>query len=75
MGPITVVDGILNGNSYIDLLRELVIPEMEASQTPIIFQIDNARRTNLAKILEKLLNSSGLRRAQNSRLLSGSGKF
>jgi hypothetical protein len=41
-GPLTVVEGTINGDKYLELLRLVVIPEIEASNVPIIFQQDNA---------------------------------
>lgn len=41
-GPITAIDGTINGETYLQLLKDVVIPEIEASEVPIIFQQDNA---------------------------------
>jgi transposase len=41
-GPITVVEGTINGENYLQLLKDVVLPEIEASMVPIIFQHDNA---------------------------------
>jgi transposase len=41
-GPIRAIEGTINGETYLQLLMDKVIPEIEASTVPIIFQQDNA---------------------------------
>ena len=41
-GPITTVEGTIDGAKYLQLLKDVVIPEIDASEVPIIFQQDNA---------------------------------
>jgi transposase len=41
-GPLTTVEGTINGDKYLQLLKDVVIPEIRASEVPIIFQQDNA---------------------------------
>jgi DDE superfamily endonuclease/Transposase len=41
-GPLVVIDGTINGETYLQLLKDVVLPEIGASTVPIIFQQDNA---------------------------------
>jgi transposase len=41
-GPIRAIEGTINGETYLQLLKDKVIPEIEASPVPLIFQQDNA---------------------------------
>ena len=44
-GQIRAIEGTINGENYLQLLKDKVIPEIEASQVPIISQQDNAPHT------------------------------
>jgi hypothetical protein len=41
-GPLVVIDGTMDGRKYLELLKEYVLPEIEASSVTIVFQQDNA---------------------------------
>jgi transposase len=41
-GPLSVVDGTINGDSYLQLLNDFVLPKFEAAGVPLIYQHDNA---------------------------------
>jgi hypothetical protein len=41
-GPLTVCDGTINGDKYLQLLKDVVLPEFAASPVPLIYQQDNA---------------------------------
>jgi len=49
-GPLVVVDGTIDSKKYLKLLKEVVVPEMEASEVPLIFQQDNASSQSAAII-------------------------
>lgn len=54
-GPIRAIDGTINGETYLQLLMDKVIPEIEASTVPIIFQQDNApahKKASVAAFLQ-----------------------
>jgi hypothetical protein len=42
-GPLTVVKGKINGQTYLELVQDVVMPEIEASEVELIFMQDNAR--------------------------------
>jgi hypothetical protein len=41
-GPLHSVEGTMNGDVYLDLLKRIVVPEIEASPVPLVYQQDNA---------------------------------
>lgn len=42
MGPLVVVDGSLTSSTYIDLLKDCLLPELNSCLTPMAFQQDRA---------------------------------
>ena len=53
-GPIRAVEGTINGDNYLQLLKDKVIPEVEAADFEIIFQQDNAPAHKKASVLNFL---------------------
>jgi transposase len=41
-GPLVVCEGTINGEKYLQLLKDVVIPEINAAEYQIVFQQDNA---------------------------------
>jgi hypothetical protein len=41
-GPLRVCEGTINGDKYLQLLKDVVLPEFEAAGRPLIYQQDNA---------------------------------
>ena len=42
-GPLTVVEGTIDGPKYLQLVQDIIIPEINASEHDLIFMQDNAR--------------------------------
>jgi transposase len=42
LGPLVALDGTMNAESYVELLQEYVVPELEAAGRPMRFMQDNA---------------------------------
>lgn len=42
LGPLVALEGNMNSQSYIELLEESLIPEIEAAEIPMVFMQDNA---------------------------------
>ena len=42
LGPLVAIEGTLNSEKYIELLKEHLLPELRAARRPMIFQQDNA---------------------------------
>lgn len=59
-GPLTVVNGSMNHLQYIDIIHNLVLPEMAASSVPLLFQQDNAR-PHTAKATQLYMALHGLK--------------
>ena len=53
-GPLTVCDGTINGAKYLQLLKDIVIPEFEAAGVPLIYQQDNAPAHKKREVMEFL---------------------
>ena len=51
LGPIQVCEGTINGDKYLQLLKDVVIPEFEAAGRPLIFQQDNAPVHKIRKVM------------------------
>ena len=49
-GPLVVVEGTIDSSKYLELLKDVVVPEMAASPVPLIFQQDNASSHSAAII-------------------------
>lgn len=58
LGCLTVVKGTIDGSKYLQLLKDHAVPEFEASETPMIFQQDNAPAHKKREVLE-FLESTG----------------
>ena len=50
-GPLRVFEGTINGETYLQLLKDVVLPEIEASTVPIVFQQDNAPAHKKASVI------------------------
>ena len=57
-GPIRAIEGTINGENYLQLLIDKVVPEIEASEVPIIFQQDNAPAHKKASVTTFLASQS-----------------
>ncbi len=58
-GPLVALEGYVNGQNYLELLQEVVKPEMDASRDMgrvLVFQQDNARPHKTAEVMEYLQN-------------------
>jgi transposase len=53
-GPLVVCEGTINGAKYLQLLKDVVIPEFEAAGVPLIFQQDNAPAHKKREVMEFL---------------------
>ena len=53
-GPLVVCQGTINGEKYLDILKDYVVPEMESSPERLIFQQDNAPGHKKREIIEFL---------------------
>jgi ATP sulfurylase len=53
-GPLTVVDGDMNWEKYMEILRNYALPEISASSYPLVFQQDNAPCHKNKEIIEFL---------------------
>ena len=42
LGPLVACDGMMNAEKYVELLRDVLLPELEAVDRPMIFMQDNA---------------------------------
>ena len=42
LGPLVALDGNMTGQKYVELLRDTIIPEIEAADRPMTFMQDNA---------------------------------
>jgi hypothetical protein len=49
-GPLRVCEGTINGTTYLQLLNDVVVPEIKAAPFEAIYQQDNAPRTKNAKL-------------------------
>lgn len=58
-GPLTVIDGTLNGEEYLKLIKEVVEPELNASLRQLILMQDNAP-AHKAKIVMDYLREKGI---------------
>ena len=69
LGPLVAIEGTMNAESYIDILKEYVIPELAAAGKPMIFQQDNApvtrpRLSRTFSLLTMSEHSNGLLKVQ-----------
>jgi transposase len=60
LGPLVAIEGTMNAESYIDILKEYVIPELAAAGKPMIFQQDNAP-CHKAKVVKDFLAANNVR--------------
>ena len=58
-GPLIAVDGFINGDKYLELLKNVVRPELDASRgmgRVLMYQQDNARPHKTPEVLDYLAN-------------------
>jgi transposase len=58
-GPLVIIDGILNSEKYIAMLKEFLLPEIDQLNIQIHFMQDNAR-PHSSKITKKFFNDNGI---------------
>ena len=56
-GCLTVVKGTIDGSKYLQLLKDHVVPEFDASPVPLIFQQDNAPCHKKREVLDFLAST------------------
>jgi transposase len=52
-GPLTVCDGTINGAKYLQLLKDIVIPEFEATGKLLIYQQNNHKKREVMEFLSR----------------------